>query len=139
MNGCFVRALWGDELIDRWADRPHEVAECRKRTPQPTPSVLVAFGRKNAQMAQEAGWDVVLASGEPVVNLTGQRERNARASFGAYPWGMTMYAHKFLAVAAALRAGWDEVVFLDLETALLRPLPEDLWPVLGAGPTLRRS
>ena len=137
MSGCFVRALWGDELIDRWADRPYEVAECRKRQPQPEPSVLVAFGQQNADMAREAGWEVILASEEPVVNLTGKQDRNAGHYFGSYPWGITMYAHKFLAVAAALDAGWGEVVFLDLETAMLLPLPDDFWQVLGAGQRLQ--
>lgn len=138
MKSCFVRTLWGDELIDRYGDRPYEVAECRRRQPQPEPSVFVAFGKANADMARAAGWpDVIQASEDAVVNLTGNQDRNARFWFGQFPYGISMYYHKFLAVAAALRAGWDECVFLDLETVLLKSLPEDFWQILQSGQPLQ--
>lgn len=140
MRSCFVRALWGDELIDKYDDRPYEVAESRRRQPQPEPAVIVTFGRHNTELAHDAGWPMVIrASADPVVNVSGQPERNAHISFGLVPYGVSQFVHKFLAVAAALRAGWDECVFLDFETKLTGPLPSGFWHVLHSGQPLQCS
>lgn len=132
-TGCFVRTLWGDSLIDVREDHVREVSLCRKFPLQPEPTLFVAFGRENERIARSAGWETVLASEQPVVNLSGTEDRAAEDAFGMFPWGVNMYAHKFLAMRAALEQGWDAVVLLDMEIEMARPLPGDFWERLAAG------
>ncbi len=138
MRECFIKCLWGDDLIDLREEHKREVSLCRQKPFQPEPSVFVAFGLENEQIARDAGWPNVLrVSDEPVVNLTGAADRNAVDWYGCLPYGIHMYFHKFLAIKAVLKAGYTDVVFLDMESEMIRTLPEDFWQVLRAGQPLQ--
>ncbi len=132
MRGCFVRLLFGDEMVDRRAAIVREVALSRQ-FPQPEPLIFWAMGRENLVIATEAGWDAKLLSEDAVLNLTGIAERHPERERGFLPYGTNVFHAKFFALMASLLLGYDQAVFLDLDIGLDRPLPADFWQRLEAG------
>ena len=135
MRGCFVRLLFGDDLVDRREAVVREVGLCRK-LPQPDPLVFWAMGEENLDAARAAGWDAQLLSGEPVLNLTGDAERRPEVQCGLAAYGTNVFHAKFLAVQAAIeRLGYGQAVFLDLDIGLnpAIQIPADFWNRLESG------
>jgi hypothetical protein len=75
----------------------------------------------------------------PVEDLTDGEIRLARAERdGHVNWGFSIWRHKLEVLRQAV-ADHGEIVWLDWDVVLTRPLPGDFWGTLSAGPSFRAT
>lgn len=137
MTRAFTRILWGEffennepyqreieekydlkydpenALLNRRSKIEVNIQSCLKREHQ-IPTVTYTFGKKNHEHLKDLGLKSVLVNDEPY----------------AYHPTRQIYQHKLEAHQYMLD-DYDEVVFLDWDTYIKAPLPDDFWDVMN--------
>lgn len=149
MKTAFVRALWGDRLIPRSVVKIRADVTEALNQPLQIPFVTYSFGRENTELLRSCGIDARQISECGIVNFFGAKRRSPspRPRFvkgryegpsPIYNWGVSMWRHKLVAIAAALEE-FDQVVWLDWDCRLLKRLPVDFWRRIGQGAEVQSS
>jgi len=132
MTSAFLLSVWGDERIDRLARCRAELVAAAKREFQPAPLEVACFGVENHKAAIDAGFpQAVLLDERPVIDYLGRGVRDpdlrANINYGAIMWMMKVHAMRWA------MERHDEIVWLDLDCRLNRPLPDDFWDRMREG------
>jgi hypothetical protein len=124
---AFVRGLWGDLTDNRrgTTDRRDKVINDIKRVKESKYKmdfVTYVFGIENAKLLEEYELPYVLIDDESI------------------KWDMRdeLYRHKLEVMKWAMQ-DYNEIVFLDWDCILVKPLPEDVWDILGEGDILQAN
>jgi hypothetical protein len=121
-TSVFVRALWGDQPPSPYAKGPDEaglgknqieVLNTWRRFAQPKPCLNFVWGKHNA--------DFMRRNGIPFFEM----------SEAGNP-GVSHWSRKLLCCERALEL-FDEVVWMDWDVRMVRPLPDDFWQQLRRG------
>jgi hypothetical protein len=114
MRRAIVRTLWGDQTIPRSITKIRkDVRDSLLPSLQVQSGVNVVFGVENARFLSSLGLKVTLIDQREVL----------------WPENR-MWRHKLEAWRVAMEQ-LDEMVFLDWDVRLVRPLSEDFWDQLG--------
>jgi hypothetical protein len=137
----FVRAIWGDDEVSTWQKTKDDV---RRWAAGPRianfPEVFFAFGRRNAELLEPHGVDVALASEEHVENFSGKPNRRTELDngFGQVNYGVSMWMHKLATIRQAFRIYRPRaIVWLDVDTRMLRQPDERMLKMLSRGPAFQ--
>ena len=130
MSACFVRGLFGDELVDGYPGLLGDLASRSRDALKPEPCLWFAWGTENATAIRKAGFEPTLLSDEPIPRKGFSGEPDYITGFGVQPFGWNIYRLKFDAIRAALMAGYTSVLWLDMDVEQVLPLPADFWQVL---------
>lgn len=146
---AFVRALWGDRLIPRAVTKTKaDLLDCLRR-PYQVPFITYSFGIQNTRLLRSVGIEPIQLSKTGIVNFFGAKRRDPQPRPGyrggqyQWPspitnWGVSMWRHKLVAIAAALET-YDQIVWLDWDCHLLRPLPSNFWDRIAERAELQAS
>lgn len=132
MSGCFVRGLFGDELVNGYPGLLTDLAARAKDPIKPEPCLWFAWGERNAEAICKAGFEPTLLSRKPIPQGDFQGEPDYVTAFGVQPFGWNIYRLKFAAIQAAQLAGYTSVVWLDMDVEQIWPLPVGFWNILQA-------
>ena len=132
MTSGFVRFLFGDSIVARRGKVLGDAERLLAEELQPSPLVTFAYGHGNYDWLRQRGVDAVLASEHPVIDwdLVGRRDPkdNGQLNYGGY----SIWRMKLDAIMRAFQ-WFDELVFLDFDAHLRKPLPSDFWERLRQG------
>ena len=146
LDHCFVSALWSDKHVETrctaWQNACDAVRRWRNGF-RVTPHVVLVFGLDNLSFLKHIGADefctLRLIDADGVVNYNwDDSERNSMRR-GRINWGLSYWGQKLHAIEYALRRIAPHVMWLDLDCKLKRPVPDDFWDTLKAGPSFRSS
>ncbi|NQU12084.1 hypothetical protein HQ590_14915 [bacterium] len=103
--------------------------------------ICYCFGTENLDRIRKLGAGAVgelhLAHEKPIVNFTGQADRNCHSK-GRINWGLNFWHHKIMAIEMAV-AEHGPVVWLDWDVWQVAALPGDFWRALASGPPLQAA
>jgi len=125
MNRGFIRVLWGIHQRDRW-HRHRTYIESNfhylKLNKYEGPFTAFVFGEDNYKQLVDMGYNCELVDKNPCV------------------WDMEkeQFRHKIEALKLGMQK-FDEMVFLDWDTQLIKPLPVDFWEKLKFKSSLQVS
>ncbi len=138
MNGCFVRLLFGDRLIDGYETLLGDLTRRGNDKLRPEPCEWYVCGMRNAAAVHSCIGRSPHVIAEVAVPTSGSDcPPDYKTHYGAMRYGRNLYVLKFEAILRAMRMGYDDVVFLDLDVRQINPLPVDFWDVLRAGQPIR--
>ena len=128
----FIRALWGDEHVQRREKAKRDVVIAMGREHQ-VPHRVYCYGRGNHSWLASLGIASTLVSVTGIVNFSGLANRNARGNRrGEGPWGVSMWYHK-IEVMYAAACEYGEIVWIDWDVQVCEPLPADFWDKMRHG------
>ena len=130
VTSAFVSGLWGDEVQLCYSGiKPYKVYDDARTAAladfRPEPRIVYAYGDGNAAFLESIGVTSILLSPDPVPNFTGQAERRTGKSV-VHAYGASVWRAKIEFIAKAVEEH-DEVVWLDWDIHLVKPLPADFW------------
>lgn len=99
----------------------------------PVPSELIinyVFGSENAALLRSVGLETELLSPDPLYSWPDRCPE--KGDEGWIQAGIHVTRHKLFAASVALQS-YSEIVCIDWDTVLLKPLPADLWDRLKKG------
>ena len=121
MKRGFIRGLWGihtqeTEIMERRykIDNDIKIVGLNKIE---MPFVTYVFGTKNYDYLVKRGFECKLVDKEPLLWDHSDRK-------------IHYYGYKLKVLVEAMK-DYDEIVFLDWDCLLAKPLPQDFWEVLG--------
>mgnify|MGYP001608988157 FL=1 len=131
MKRTFVQAMFGDDRVERRALVCTQLESAATAEFRPEPLVLYTFGEENDALARRLGHQTIMLDSRPVVDFleSGERQPDPRANQN---FGCAIWWHKIAAMREAMRSH-DEIVWLDLDCRLQKPLPGDFWERLRRG------
>lgn len=137
MSGCFVRGLFGDELVDGYSGLLSDIKARVADKLKPEPCLWYAWGGRNAEILRSSGFEPIVCSSDPIPRNGFNGEPDYISGFGVRPFGWNIYRLKFDAIRAAQLAGYTHVVWLDMDVQQIRLLPERFWGTLATGQPLQ--
>lgn len=136
-SGCFVRCLWGEDSYPVRKGVLHNLKHAMKAQFQPTPTLWFCYGRNNADVLWNLGIEAMMLDEQPISNFGLTGDKNAQR-YGTVNWGQNFWRHKYPPLRHAL-AVHEAAVWLDLDTNLTQPLPDDFWDRMAQGRELQSS
>ena len=137
MKGCFVRGLFGDELVDGYHGLLTDLAARAQDKIKPEPCLWFAWGQQNFDAITAAGFNPIGVCMQTIPNKNFHVKPDYVNQYGAARWGRNIYWLKFNAVYFAMHLGYDAVLWLDMDVELVKPLPADFWETLASGQSIQ--
>lgn len=103
----------------------------------PKPARTYAIGRNNHEHLRSIGVKCQFVTEEPVMDFDGIGERNSSLR-GGRSYGYCTWRHKTEIMRIAMQA-YGEIVWLDWDAKLTKPLPEDFWQRMRRGRPIQMS
>lgn len=143
MKSIFIRGLWGEGNHSEFptAGYPGVCKELRRtltsESKEPSPILYYSFGNDNYKFLQSKGLGPYSMSSQAILNWNDEMEEARNPEFGnRINWGISYWRHKLLCLTDALDF-YDEVVWLDWDYRLVKPLPDDFWDRMREGQPLQ--
>lgn len=134
---AFISGLWGDDNVLRRPKVRNDIRKMLGRRHQPYPRFAYCYGRENYEFVRSMGVASVLIDEAAVCNFHGAAERNPNER-GNMNYGVAMWRHKLEIIHHALQQ-FEAVVWLDWDSWLLSPLPDDFWHRLSTKAEMQAS
>lgn len=137
----FVRGLWGDAEMAKWPKAMADAAGNILRGMHPAGTVTYAYGEANWLYLGWLRCRTTLMDKVPVQSWGRPGDRapsggGKARNRGHENWGMTTWRHKLEIVRRAVQEH-GEVVWLDWDCHMLKPLPGDFWHRMRQGAPLQ--
>lgn len=134
---AFVRMLFGDPLVLRWPKALADAANCVIGRKHPEGTITYAYGVQNNHFLRYllVKPDPIQIGDSGVCSWGATCERNPsgrRNETGHVNWGISCWRHKLEIIKRAV-SEYGEVVYLDWDCWLMRPLPADFWSEMRKG------
>ena len=121
MSKMFIRGLWGYEnkkgFVYKRRNKVGNDVILAKYNPYDEPFVTYVFGEDNYKFLIDEGFDCRLVDKNPMIWGHNRRQEH-------------QYGHK-LKIFQAATEEFDEIVFLDWDCMLAKPLPKNFWKILN--------
>lgn len=141
----FCRGLWGDDKIAKWTKSLSDAASniCVHKHSRVVSTYC--YGETNRSFLSWLRAYPILMSPDPVSSwgLEGDRkpsygENMMAKNRGDNNWGVSTWRHKLEIIRRAVKEH-GEVVWLDWDCWMMKPLPDDFWETMRKGKTFQAS
>ncbi len=137
----FIRGLWGDAQMAKWPKSMADAAGNIIKGCHPIGTTTYVYGEANQLFLGWLRCKATLMGSAPVQSWGRPGDRNPSQgnksrNRGHENWGMTTWRHKLEIIRSAVEI-FGEVVWLDWDCHLLKPLPGDFWHQMRRGASLQ--
>lgn len=140
MTGTFIYGLWGNaELTPRRAKILTEIERWASAKLRPEPFEVYVYGEENRDWLAARDIPSMMLDTDPLVDFYQVGGAPEPSGKGQTVWGdCAIWRHKTGFIQAAIDRH-RTVIWLDWDTVMVRPLPEDFWQKMRRGRAIQMS
>ena len=140
MTGTFIYGLWGSpEMAPRRAKILMEIERWLRTKYRPEPWEIYVYGQNNRDWLAYHGIASTMLHADPLVDFCKVGGPPSPRGHGQLVWDdCSIWRHKTELMSAAI-AKHRTIVWLDFDTVLRQPLPDDFWERMAAGQPVQMS
>lgn len=141
MQGTFIYGLWGNEdLTPRRAKILREIERWSQAKHRPQPWIVYVYGQNNRDWLDERSIPCIMLHTDPLVDFYEVGGPPEPWGKGQMAWGdCSEWRHKTEIMLRAMKQLRRPIVWLDWDTVLVKPVPDDFWRRMGQGQPVQMS